>query len=375
MSTSGLPTPDTTASTVASPDARAGWTRGRFGVGKPLGSTWVARVGPCAIRLHPRSLAISTVLAIGVLIVAAVTLRYGTLADDLGEVWRALRGDAPDNVVRSVRGRRVPRLITAVLVGGALGVSGAVFQSLSRNALGSPDIIGLTTGAATAAVLQIVVFNGGMLATAVAAVAGGLLTSLIVYGLARRDGVSGGLRLVLVGIGIGAVASSITSLLMVRADLDQATVAQQWSAGSLLARGWPHAISMLLAVGVLVPALLAVARTITMIEMGDDAAHGLGIRVERYRLIAILLGIALASMATAAAGPIAFIALAAPQIVGRLCRRRGVLVLPSFFMGAILLGLADLLSQTVDVGLRTPVGTITALLGGLYLIYLLARRV
>ena len=213
-------------------------------------------------------------------------------------------------------------LITAIGVGGSLGVAGAVFQTLSRNVLGSPDIIGFTTGAATAAVVQIVFFGGGVLQTAGAAVLGGMLTALLVYALARKDGVSGGLRLVLVGIGVGAMLSAVMSFLVVRADIDDATVVQQWTAGSLTGRGWPHAVSVAIAVGVLVPALVVVSRRVTMMEMGDDAASSLGISVERYRFAGILLAVALTGAATAATGPIAFVALAAPQIARRLARRR-----------------------------------------------------
>src|SRR5690606_36177474 len=133
------------------------------------------------------------------------------------------------------------------------------------------DIIGFTSGAATGAVIQIVVLGGGMVATAIAAVLGGVVTALLVYGLARKDGGSGGLRLILVGIGVGAVASALTSFLMVRASIEDATEAQLWQSGSLTARGWPHAIAVLIGVLVLLPPLLAAARRLSVMEMGDDA--------------------------------------------------------------------------------------------------------
>src|SRR5690606_27124569 len=145
-------------------------------------------------------------------------------------------------------------------------------------------------------------------------------------------------------IGVGAIASAVTSFLMVRADLDDATQAQLWQSGSLTARGWPHALSVLVAVVVLMPALLVAARRLSVMEMGDDAATALGVPVERYRFGVMVLAVALTAIAVAATGPIAFIALAAPQIVRRLVGRGGVLVMPSFLMGASLLVLADLLS-------------------------------
>lgn len=341
----------------------------------PLFRGWVVRIGSWSWRIVPRALFVAISISAALAALSFATLMYGTLDLSLGEVWRALNGEGTPAAVRSVQNRRLPRLITAIGVGGSLGVAGAVFQTLSRNVLGSPDIIGFTTGAATAAVVvQIVFFGGGVLQTAGAAVLGGMLTALLVYALARKDGVSGGLRLVLVGIGVGAMLSAVMSFLVVRADIDDATVVQQWTAGSLTGRGWPHAISVAIAVGVLVPALVVVSRRVTMMEMGDDAASSLGISVERYRFAGILLAVALTGAATAATGPIAFVALAAPQIARRLARRSGVLVATSFLLGAVLLAGADLIAQAVEVGLRTPVGLVASLLGGAYLIWLLARQ-
>ena len=344
--------------------------------GKPrLVSGRVLRIGPFSLRFSPRIVVVGLVLLALTVAIGIVTMLYGTMELSIGEVVRALAGEGSDGAVRTVRNRRLPRLLTAMGVGGSLGVAGAVFQSLSRNPLGSPDIIGFTSGAATGAVVQIVLLDGGMLATAIAAVGGGVVTALLVYSLARKDGVSGGLRLILVGIGIGAIAAALTSFLMVRADLDDATQAQLWQSGSLTARGWPHALWVLAAVVVLLPALLVAARRLSVMEMGDDAAAALGVPVERYRFGVMVLAVALTAIAVAATGPIAFIALAAPQIVRRLVGRGGVLIMPSFLMGASLLVLADLLSQSLDVGVRTPVGLVTSLLGGVYLVALLARRV
>lgn len=335
----------------------------------------VIRLGAFSVRFTPRVMIVGLVLLAMTVTIGIVTMLHGTMELTFGQVVGALFGDGEDGVIRTVRNRRLPRLLTAMGVGGSLGVAGAVFQSLSRNPLGSPDIIGFTSGAATGAVIQIVVLDGGVLATAIAAVTGGVITALAVYALARKDGVSGGLRLILVGIGIGAITSAITSFLMVRADLDDATQAQLWQSGSLTARGWPHALSVFVAVVVLMPALLVAARRLSVMEMGDDAATSLGVPVERYRFGVMVLAVMLTAIAVAATGPIAFIALAAPQIVRRLVGRGGVLVMPSFLMGASLLVLADLLSQSLDVGVRTPVGLVTSLLGGVYLVVLLARRV
>lgn len=157
---------------------------------------------------------------------------------------------------------RLPRTVTAMGVGLCLGAAGATFQSISRNALGSPDIIGFTTGAATGAVAQIMLFNAGPVATAVAAIAGGLLAAAVVYLLSVRGGVSGGYRLVLVGIGVGALLAAVNTVLLSKGNEDLAAQAQMWLSGSLAGRSWDHAIPVMLAVAFLLPILLTQGRSL-----------------------------------------------------------------------------------------------------------------
>lgn len=332
------------------------------------------RLGPYSIRVTPRAMLACGVVLVVLLVVSVLTMGAGRLGLSPVETLLAAFGQGEPAAVRSVQGRRLPRLLTAIGVGGCLGASGAVFQSLARNALASPDIIGFTSGAAAGAVVQILFFGGGVLDTALSAIAGGIVTALVVYVLSRKGGVSGGMRLVLVGIGIGAVLSAVTDFLIVRAEITDAATVQLWSAGSLTGRGWPHAGSVFAAAAILMPLLAVVGRRVTLMEMGDDVAAGLGIPVERYRLAAMVLGVLLVGVAIAAAGPIAFVALAAPQIARRIARGSGVPLATSFVVGAVLLTGADLVAQTVDIGLRTPVGLVTSLLGGAYLVWLLARR-
>ena len=333
------------------------------------------RVSGYSLRLRPRVIVVSAIALVVLVVIVLASLMIGTRPLGPAELTEVLSGEARPSLTRSVLGRRLPRALTAACVGALLGMSGAAFQSISRNPLGSPDIIGFTSGAATAAVFQIVVLGGGMLATATAAVLGGILTALAVYLLARRDGVTGGLRLVLVGIGVGAVVSALSSLLIARARVEDALVAQLWTSGSLIGRGWPHVWATVVALAIVVPLLLWLGRSLALIEMGDDSAHGVGVRVESTRFTAMIVAVGAAAVATAAAGPIAFIAFAAGQIARRLAPVPGVLIGLSALIGAVLLAGADLLSQNLDVGLRTPVGLVTSVLGGVYLLWLLARRI
>lgn len=340
-----------------------------------LVSDAILQVGPVRVRLRPREWWTGVVLGVLLTIGAGLALMLGTIDLSAGQVLGALFGAGEEQVVRTVSGRRLPRLLTAIFVGGFLGVSGSAFQSLSRNALGSPDIIGFTAGAATTAVIQIAVFGSGPGATALAALLGGLVTAFAVYVLARKDGVSGGMRLVLVGIGVGAIMSAITQLVLVRVAIGDAAVAQLWMDGFLVGRGWSHVMWLALAAIIVLPPMMLLAGRLRIMEMGDDIAIALGIRAERTRMVMIVLAVACSSVAVAAAGPIAFIALAAPQIVVRLTRGGSVQLTLSFLLGAILLVVADLASAHMNLGLRMPVGLVTAVLGGMYLIYLLARRI
>ncbi|HEY1134793.1 MAG TPA: iron chelate uptake ABC transporter family permease subunit, partial [Nocardioides sp.] len=298
---------------------------------------------------------------------------FGSLELGLGEVVGALLG-SDDVAGRVVRDLRLPRALTAVCAGAALGVAGAVFQSISRNALGSPDVIGFTTGAATGGIAQIVVFGGGPLQVAAGAVGGGVVTAAVVYLLASKRGTTTGYRLVLVGIGVGSVMAAINNLLLVTGDLDSSATANLWLAGSLDARLWGHAVPVTVGVVLLVPLVAVVARRAALMEMGDDLSQQLGVRVERTRLLLTALGVLLAALAAGAVGPISFVALAAPQLVRRLTRGTGLPVVSAGFMGALVVVAGDLAARELPIDATIPIGQMTGILGGLYLIWLLGRR-
>jgi iron complex transport system permease protein len=199
-----------------------------------------------------------------------------------------------------------------------------------------------------------------------------VLTAAVIYLIAYKRGVTG-YRLVLVGIGITAVLSSITSYLLTRAEIFDAQRATVWLTGSLNGRGWEHVRPVSVALLVLVPVALALARHLRMLELGDDAAKGLGTRVEWSRGALVLVATALAALATASAGPIGFVALVAPQIARRLVGGRSLGLLPAAASGALLLVASDLVGRRVFAPTELPVGIITAILGAPYLLFLLAR--
>ncbi|MFB9835195.1 FecCD family ABC transporter permease [Actinoallomurus acaciae] len=324
-----------------------------------------------SFRIRRRSLTVTSALvALTVLAGLAGTFLYGDMTP--AEALRTLTGHGSRSDEFLLYTLRAPRLLCAAVVGLALGASGAVFQSLTRNPLGSPDVIGLTSGSSTGAVLAITVVHAGIGMTAAGALAGGLGTAALVYLLAFRRGVQG-YRMILVGIGVGALLHAATGYLLTRARLEDAQVAQVWLVGSLNGRGWTEFFPAAAALAVLLPLALAAARWLPMLEMGDDTARGLGLWVETTRLVLALLGVALVGLATATAGPISFVALAAPQVARRLTGASGPGVLPAALTGALLTVAGDIAAERVFPG-GLPVGVVSGATGGAYLAWLLARE-
>jgi iron complex transport system permease protein len=323
-----------------------------------------------SLRIAPRSAVVCLALVAVGLVLLVLAVGTGEYPIAPGEVVATLLGGGDRGTAFVIETLRLPRALTAVLVGVALGAAGAIFQSLTRNPLGSPDIIGFTAGASAAAVLEIILFAGSGVAVALGATVGGLLTALAVYLLALRDGVQG-YRLILVGIGVSALLYALTDYLTTRARLEDAVAAAVWITGSLNARGWEHVGPLAVALVVLAPLVALLARSLRTLELGDDTAAALGVDVERSRLALIVVGVGLTSVAVASAGPIAFVALTAPQIARRLTRATGPGVVAAALTGAVLLLASDLLAQRLFPAHALPVGVVTGVLGGLYLMWLL----
>ncbi|MEM7274704.1 MAG: iron ABC transporter permease [Actinomycetota bacterium] len=279
------------------------------------------------------------------------------------------RGGEYDFVVNTLR---FPRVVTALLAGICLGLSGAIFQTLIGNPLVSPDIIGIDQGAAVCAVFILVV-GGNIALLPIAAFAGALATALFIYVLAWKRGVSG-TRLVLVGIGVNAVLAAVVTFMLVRFPIERVAAAARWQAGTLFGSSWEDV--RILAVGLILLSPLAWywTRKLRMLELGDEAAAALGIRVERDRLILIAIGAGLASFAVAVVGPLSFVALLVPHLARLLGgpMTTGLLALTAALGAGLLLG-ADLVAQRLFAPTTLPAGVVTAAIGGPYFLYLLYR--
>ncbi|MBW9088845.1 iron chelate uptake ABC transporter family permease subunit [Rhizobium wenxiniae] len=337
-------------------------------------SVWVVRRfgGGLAVRLDGLSICIGLVLAALSIAVAALSLASGKYPVALVEVLAALAGQGDEQVRMIVVEWRLPRVVLAFLLGGALAMSGAIFQSLTRNSLGSPDIIGFSAGSYTGALVVILLLSGGYYETAVGALIGGIVTAMAVYLLAYRRGVQG-FRLIVVGIGVAAMLSAFNAWMIREADLQVAMSAAIWGAGSLNGLGFEQLLPIAIVLCVVVPPTLILVRPMHQLEMGDDAARASGVNANRTRLLLMVLGVALTAIVTAAAGPISFIALAAPQIARRLTRTAGVGLIPSALTGGLLLLAADWAAQHA-FAVQLPVGVMTVSIGGLYFVWLLIRE-
>jgi iron complex transport system permease protein len=323
------------------------------------------------------------VLAVGIAALVlgmAANIGRGEYPISIPDVLAVLLGGGDSGQQFIILELRLPRSLTGALVGGALAVAGAITQSIARNPLASPDMIGLTAGASAAAVFVIVLGGGfgavgGFLAAAglpMAALIGGLLTAFTIYGLAWRRGVHG-FRLVLVGIGLQAMLLAIVHWLLVVAEVFEAARAYVWLNGSLNARGWEHVVPVSIALAVLLPAAFLLAHVLGALQYGDDTARGLGVPVNRARSMLLLVAVGLASVATASAGPIAFVALVSPQIAQRLVGGARPPIGMSLVVGGALTVIADVVARTAFGATELPVGIVTAVLGAPYLLYLLAR--
>jgi iron complex transport system permease protein len=324
------------------------------------------------VRVHRRTLLVCLALAGVVAGAVAASVSVGDFPIPLTDVVPAILGLGNPDSDFIIRRLRLPRALTGALVGAAFGLSGAIFQSLARNALASPDVIGITAGASAAAVAVIVLVGGGALAVSAGALVGALVTAAAMYLLAYQRGVSG-YRLVLIGIGLAAALNAVTSFLLTRAQVYEIQRVNVWLTGSLNGRSWDHVRPVALALALALPIAFALGRQLRLLELGDDTAKALGVRVEPARAGLIAVAVVLVAVGTASAGPIAFVALVAPQIARRLVRSAGATLAPSALVGAALVLLADVAARRAFAPTELPVGIVTGIIGAPYLLWLLAR--
>lgn len=329
--------------------------------------------GGLSLRLDLRTVTVVVLLLAAACAAGVALIGTGDAKIPAADVLRTLAGDGNAYQDFIVDELRLPRVLVGLLVGASLGLGGALFQSVSRNPLGSPDVLGLSQGSTAGALIVIVLLSGTSTQVTLGALIGGLVTGMAIYLLAWKQGVHG-YRLVLVGIGVSAIATAVNGYLLTKADLVDAARAVVWMTGSLDGRDWDQVWPLLALCAVLVPLVLVHARGLRLLEMGDDVAGALGVPVQRVRLVLMAAAVLLVAAATAAAGPVSFVALTAPQLARRLTRSPGPNLVPSLCMGAALLVAADWASQCAFGADQLPVGVVTGVLGGGYLLWLLVTE-
>jgi iron complex transport system permease protein len=327
---------------------------------------------PVSGVLRPRVIAVCLLLSGAGFVLFCLGMTLGDYPLSAWQVAAALvsEGDYYDQVV--VYEWRMPRALVGLLVGIAFGMAGALFQAITRNPLASPDVIGISAGATAAVVGGVVLGFGAGLGTQALGLLGGLGAALLVYVLAWQRGTTG-YRIILVGIGVAWMCTSVTGYLLARAKLHEAQAVVGWMVGNLNDASWSRATPLLVSMAVLVPATLVMSGWLRTLHLGDDVATGLGTPVQPARLVLLLMGVGLVAFGTAAAGPIAFVALAAPQIAKRLVRQPVPPLVASALTGAVVVLGSDLIGRLLLPDTRLPVGVVTGALGAPFLLWLLAR--
>lgn len=336
-------------------------------------SGYVVRRARFSVRLDVRSLVVCATLALLIVMVGVWSISVGDFPIPISDVIATIFGNPTDDSEFIVGTLRVPRVLVGVGVGAAFGMSGAIFQSLVRNPLASPDIIGFNGGAALGAVVMIVYTDATALDVSIGAVAGGLVAALAVYFLAWKRGVQP-FRLVLVGIGAGFAITAMIDFAITRAEITDVQRAAVWLTGSLNGRGWDEVRIVAVALLVLGPLAVALQRTLDRLDLGDDTAASLGVGVGRAKLSLVVVGVGLAALGVAAAGPVAFVAFVAGPIARRLVDSPRACVVPAAFVGALVTVVADLAARRLLAPTELPVGIMTALIGAPYLLWLLTRQ-
>lgn len=311
------------------------------------------------------------VLGVLVIVVWTCSLMFGHTFYPPADILAVLRGETVQGASFTVGRLRLPRACLGLLCGLCFGLGGVVFQTMLRNPLASPDIIGISSGASAAAVFSILTLHLSGPATSVFAIVAALGVAVVIFLLSWKGGVAG-TRLILIGIGVSAILSSLTNWQLSRAQSWDTQEAMRWLTGSLNGADWDGVLPVALAVVVLAPLLLAQSRDLATTQLGDDTAAALGVQVNRTRLVVTVLAVGLIAFATAAAGPVAFVAFLAGPVAGRLVGPGPGLLLPAALVGALLVLTADFAGQWA-FDTRYPVGVVTGVLGAPYLVYLIIR--
>lgn len=326
-------------------------------------------------------MSVSMILLLAILAVFLVSLNMGTMKIPLAEVIKAFNGTGSEQNYTVLMHFRLPRMVIAILIGAGIAVSGAILQSVSRNALADPGILGINSGAGLAVVLYIFYFQGSSFSSGIwsvyimpfAALIGAFLAAFLIYSLAWKQGVTP-IRLVLVGIGINAAFGALIIVFQLMMDPNNFMQATIWLSGSIWGASWEYVAAILPWILLLIPWAVYKSQHLNVLNLGDHAAAGLGVTVERERRTLLFISVALAGACVAVGGGIAFLGLVAPHLARKLVGPRHQGMLPvSALLGSLVLLVADMIGKNLMAPSEIPVGLVVSCLGAPYFIYLLIR--
>lgn len=345
-----------------------------------MSASTTLRVGMFSQQVRRRTVVVSALLLVATVLLAGAGLALGDYTLAPGDVVAALRGEgsARDHLV--VNAIRLPRVALGIIVGVCLAVAGAIVQTTARNALASPDLLGVSAGAGAGAVAAIVLSGTNaagaaaleVIGTPLAALLGGVVAAAIVVLLLRVTGTTG-LSPLLAGVGVSALFGGLTSWMLTAASIDDAARANAWLAGSLGGRGWSEVAAVTVAAVTALAPLIVLSSRLPALELGPSIATSLGYRVPQSVGLLLLIAVVLTSVPVAAAGPIGFIALVAPHLARLACRSPRPPLVASGIAGAALLLASDLVARFALAPLLLPTGAVTAVIGAPFLIWLLVR--
>ncbi|WP_339195630.1 iron chelate uptake ABC transporter family permease subunit [Solibacillus sp. FSL R5-0449] len=323
------------------------------------------------VKRKRRFIMMTFLMAIISLVLCGLMLMLGNTIYPVQDVIKVLLGEQVKGATFAVNTIRFPRMVAGLFAGFAFGAGGYIFQTMLRNPLANPNVIGITTGSSAAAVFCIIVLNASNAVVSIAAVMGGLATAIFIYLLAKGTSFSIG-RLILIGIGIQAMLTAFINYLMLIGDTHDIPAAMRWLSGSLNGAKLANLYPLILIVCICTPILIYFAKRLEMLELGEQAATSLGVNTNQTRVILIITSVLMIALATAATGPIAFISFLAGPIAKKLVGVGFSGLIPAGLIGVILVLAADLIGQFA-FETRYPVGVITGIIGAPYLIYLLIR--
>lgn len=322
-----------------------------------------------------RELLVGSAIAVVALIVFTLALTLGDFpvspSQLIGSLLSPITGSANPGIDFIVLELRLPRAIAALLVGAAFGIAGIVFQSILRNPLASPDVIGISAGASAAAVYAIVLLGWSGILVSFSAFAGAAVAAIAIAAFAWRKGLDG-YRIVLVGIGVAAILNAVVSYVLTRGTITEAQQALTWLVGSFNGSSFEsQVVPLAIALAVLLPLVLVLGPDLKNLQLGDDAARALGTRAELSRVVLLGAAVVLAAFAAATVGPLAFVAFLAGPIARRILGTASLGVIPTALIGAIITIGADLVAQYL-FPVQLPAGVVTGAVGAPYLLWLLA---